>query len=125
MEVKVQIVDTDESCPSLPLVDGDGYARAVIWPGIGAHLRSMHLIHLNSGAQTKEQRHPMEAVYYVIEGDAIAIDPSNGSSQVATQGSMIFVEPDTSYEIHATSMTAKIVGGPCPPDPHLYEHLKS
>lgn len=123
MDDKVQIIQADDHCPSLPLIEGKGDARAVVWPGIGAQMRSVHVIELGPGAHTKPQRHPMEAVYYVIEGDAVALDDSDGSRQAAVAGSMIFVEPDTPYEIHADGAAVKMVGGPCPPDPTLYEHL--
>lgn len=125
MDDKIQIVDADDQCPSLALVEGEGYARAVIWPGIGAQMRSVHLFDLGPGAKTKRQHHPMEAVYYVVEGQAVAVDPSDGSRQAARAGSMIFVEPDTPYEICADGGSVRIVGGPCPPDPTLYEHLES
>jgi quercetin dioxygenase-like cupin family protein len=119
----VQIVDADDTCPELPLVDGGGVARAVIWPGIGASLRSMHLVELEPGARTVPQRHPMEAVYYVIEGRAVAWDLADGASHRVGVGSMIFIEPETEYVISADGHRARFVGGPCPPDPDLYRHL--
>lgn len=123
VEEKVQIIEADGTCPALPLVEGEGSAQAVIWPGVGAQLRSMHLIDLRPGARTIEQRHPMEAVYYVVEGSARAVDTSDGSSYRVSQGVMIFVEPDTPYEIHADDGVVRLVGGPCPPDPALYRQL--
>lgn len=119
---KVQIVDMDSGCPELPLVEG-GTARAVIWPGIGAVYRSMHVLELEPHGRTIEMRHPMEAVYYVIAGDAVVSDPAAGESHTVTTGSMIFVEPDTSYVIAANGRAVRLVGGPCPPDPALYEGL--
>jgi mannose-6-phosphate isomerase-like protein (cupin superfamily) len=120
---KVQIVDADANCPALPLVEGQGQARAVIWPGIGARLRSVHMFELAPGDHTKTQCHPMEAVYFVVEGEAFAVDPSVGSRERVMAGSMIFVEPDTPYEIHADGGPVRFFGGPCPPDPALYEDL--
>jgi quercetin dioxygenase-like cupin family protein len=120
---KVQIVDADETCPQLPLIQGGGSARAVIWPGVGASQRSMHLIELDAGARTVPMRHPMEAVYYVIEGRAEATDLGDGSSFNVGTGSMIFIEPKTQYVISADGEQVQIVGGPCPPDPSLYRHL--
>jgi quercetin dioxygenase-like cupin family protein len=120
---KVQIVDADDSCPALPIVEEGGQARAVIWPGIGARERSMHLIELAPGGRTIPMRHPMEAVYYVISGAARATDLSDDAVQEAVVGSMIFVEPDTRYVISADGEGASLVGGPCPPDPALYAGL--
>lgn len=120
-EDQVQIVSADGDCPELPIVSGEGSARAVIWPGMGAELRSMHLIELADGASTIDLRHPMEAVYFVIEGAGVAED-GDERHDVQT-GCMIFVEPDTTYRIEARG-GLRLVGGPCPPDPSLYEELK-
>lgn len=117
----VQVVDVDHLCPLLPLVDGEGSARAVVWPGIGAKERSMHLFALEEGSSTVEMTHPSEATYYVIEGDAVTVDRSDGSEQQVEKGSMIFVEAHTSYVISARNGGVRFVGGPCPPDPQMYE----
>jgi mannose-6-phosphate isomerase-like protein (cupin superfamily) len=117
---KVQIVDSDDSCPALPIVEGDGVARAVIWPGVGAAARSMHRITLNPGAQTVALRHPMEAVYYVISGVAVIHDEANGVPYPLRPGSMAFVEPDTSYVLASGDGRVELVGGPCPPDGGMY-----
>jgi mannose-6-phosphate isomerase-like protein (cupin superfamily) len=120
----VQVVDCDEACPRLPIVDGEGIARAVIWPGAGARLRSMHLIRLGSQARTIEMTHPMEAVYYVISGAVLATDVSTRSTQRAVDGSMILVEPGTPYLLRAEGAAVEMVGGPCPPDRAIYDHLE-
>jgi quercetin dioxygenase-like cupin family protein len=120
---EVQVVDCDDACPSLPIVEGEGLARAVIWPGIGARSRAMHLIRLAEGARTVPMSHPMEAVYYVISGTVVATDQTDRSTHRAKDGSMIFVEPSTTYVLLADRGAAEIVGGPCPPDPAAYEPL--
>ena len=33
---QVRVLDAGEACPALPLVDGEGVALAMIWPGVGA-----------------------------------------------------------------------------------------
>src|SRR5262245_37425194 len=98
---EVRVLLADEECPALPLVDGDGVARAVIWPGIGAQLRSMHRISLAPGARTIPQRHPMEAVYYVLSGEGIVRDPEQSPEQPLVEGSMVHVEPGTAYVLEA------------------------
>lgn len=121
MAEQIQVLDAGNSCPPLALVDGEGSARAVVWPGVGANQRSLHLFELPAGARTIEMKHPMEAVYFVIAGTATARDLGDGAEQTATTGSMIFVEPDTPYVISADGGHTRLVGGPCPPDPSLYE----
>ncbi len=119
----VQILDSGETCPKLPLVEGTGEARAVVWPGVGATMRSFHRISMANGARTVELTHPMEAVYYVISGTAAALDLSDGTRHALTAGSFAHVEPATPYVIKAGSGGAEIIGGPCPPDRAIYEHV--
>lgn len=121
---EVQILDTGPDCPLLPIVEGAGEARAVVWPGMGASMRSMHRISLGGGSRTVELTHPMEAVYYVISGGADAIDTSDGSRHPLIEGSYAHVEPGTPYVIEAGEEGAELMGGPCPPDPTLYAHLE-
>jgi quercetin dioxygenase-like cupin family protein len=115
----VQVLDAVG--PRLALVDGEGEARAVVWPGVGARLRSLHLISLRAGARTRSQRHPGEAVYYVVEGSGEVRDPDGGEPHPLEAGSMIHVAPDARYAIAARGAGVELVGGPSPPDPALYE----
>jgi mannose-6-phosphate isomerase-like protein (cupin superfamily) len=121
---EIRVIDADDRCPELRLVQGDGVARAVIWPGMGAAVRSMHRITLRPGARTTSLRHPMEAVYYVISGMALVEDQSDGAPVRLRPGSMVFVEPDTPYVFAAPNDQVEIVGGPCPPDDSLYGGMK-
>ena len=119
------MLDAGEECPALPLVDGEGVARAVIWPGIGAQLRSMHRISLAPGARTIPQRHPMEAVYYVMSGGGIVSRPRAPTEQPLVEGAMVHVEPGTAYVLEAGPEGIEILGGPCPADPALYAGLST
>jgi mannose-6-phosphate isomerase-like protein (cupin superfamily) len=119
----IRVVDADDRCPELRMVQGDGVARAVIWPGMGAAARSMHRITLRPGARTTSLRHPMEAVYYVVAGMALVEDQADGAPVRLRPGSMVFVEPDTTYVFAAPDDRVEIVGGPCPPDESLYYGL--
>jgi mannose-6-phosphate isomerase-like protein (cupin superfamily) len=121
---RVRILKDDENCPDLPIVDGSGRAWAVVWPGVGARFRSLHHISLDSRSRTVELTHPMEAVYYVMEGTATALDTSHDSRQELRQGSMAHVDPGTSYVFEAGPEGAEILGGPCPPDPNMYAHIE-
>lgn len=119
---EIQVVALDDG-PSLPVVEGEGTAHAVIWPGMGAQLRSMHRIELGRGGRTIELRHPAEAVYYVIQGDGVALDVDAGEQQALRDGAMIHIDPDTTYVLRAGASGMSLVGGPSPPDPALYEDL--
>ena len=78
--------------PELAIVDRGGSARAVIWPGMGAELRSLHRISLQAMGRTKQLAHPSEAVYYVISGSgAICKDPES-PQEALVEGSMVHVD---------------------------------
>jgi len=109
--------------PELPIVDGEGSARAIVWPGVGARFRSMHRISLGAGARTVALRHPMEAVYYIVAGGGSVRDGDAHATTALIEGSMIFVEPGTRYAIEAGAEGIEVLGGPCPPDPALYAGL--
>lgn len=121
---RVRILKDDENCPDLPLVEAGGRAWAVVWPGVGARIRSLHHISLDSRSRTVELTHPMEAVYYVMEGTATVLDTSDDSRQELRQGSMAHIDPGTPYVFEAGAEGAEILGGPCPPDPSMYAHIE-
>ena len=110
---RVQVLGPDG--PSLPLVEGDGSATALVWPGCGARLRSMHLITLGSAARSRPQSHEHEAVYYVIGGTGTV-----GSHKVE-EGSMVHVAPGVSYVFEAGDDGLELIGGPSPADESLYK----
>lgn len=120
---RVAVLDADERCPRLPLVGGRGEAYAVVWPGVGAGMRSMHRISLAAGSATLPQRHPMEAVYAVIGGGGTVRDPDTGAAEPLVDGSIFHVEPGTAYIVEAGAGGIELVGGPCPADPALYRNL--
>jgi hypothetical protein len=118
---EVRVLGVADHGPPLPIVEGEGSARAIVWPGIGAAYRTMHRIELAGGSRTVPLKHVMEAAYYVIRGDGVVRDPENGDGHPLTEGSMIFVEPGTAYLIEAGSAGMLLLGGPCPADPALYQ----
>ena len=120
---RVAVFDADERCPRLPLVAGAGEAYAVVWPGVGAEMRSMHRISLGPGSATVPQRHPMEAVYAVIGGGGAVRDPDTGGVEALVDGAIFHVEPGTAYVVEAGAGGMELVGGPCPADPALYRSL--
>jgi quercetin dioxygenase-like cupin family protein len=116
---RVQVVDADAG-PELDLVEGGGSARAVIYPGMGADLRSMARISLPAGGSTVRLSHPSDAVYYVISG-AGAVGDEDGTEQSLVEGSMVHVDAGTAYTLRGGDAGLEAVGGPAPADPALYE----
>ena len=106
--------------PDLDIIRGAGTCTPVIWPGMGAAERSIHLLLLGPDSRTIWMRHPSEAAYYVAEGEARIVDPDGGSSWPLGPGSMFHIGSGTTYGIHTGALGARILGGPCPPDPALY-----
>ena len=123
----VSVIDSaGENCPSLPLIDGDGSAKAIMWPGNGAEHRSFHLIELALGARTIPLSHAGESVYYIISGSGVVEDLGGGGTQQLVEGAMVHIGGGDHYRFAASAGIAmKILGGPCPADPGLYQSLKT
>ena len=117
---EIRILALNEG-PPLAIVESGGTAHAVVWPGMGAELRSIHRIDLGPGGRTVALRHPAEAVYYVMDGEGEAIDLGAGEDQALRPGAMIHVEAQTAYTLRAGPVGMSVVGGPSPADPNLYE----
>jgi mannose-6-phosphate isomerase-like protein (cupin superfamily) len=117
------VVTPADRGPELQIVTGDGTAHAVIWPGMGARLRSMNRISLGGGARTIPLTHPSDAVYYVISGSGEAVDGDTTERGALVEGSMVHVDAGTPYELVAGEDGMELIGGPCPADPSLYEGM--
>ncbi len=120
--MRTQVLRSDRDYVALPLVQGGGEVRAVVWTGMAARHRSMHYIALAVGGRTVPHRHPdSEAVYYVISGEGAIEDLDAGSSHPVHPGSVVLITAGSGYQIAAGAGSALVcVGGPCPPDPALY-----
>jgi mannose-6-phosphate isomerase-like protein (cupin superfamily) len=111
-----------DSGPLLDLVDGDGSARAIVWPGMGARHRSLHRIRLAPGAATRELRHPSDAVYAVVDGSGEVHELGGAARALPVgTGAMVHVDRGTAYQVSAGAAGMELVGGPAPADPGLYE----
>ena len=121
----VRVLDSAEACPELAIVEQGGSARAVVWPGVGALHRSMHLLRLDADGATKALSHPSDAVYHLCEGSVTVADHDSGESFDIGVGAMLHIDAGTTYRIEAGTDGALLVGGPCPPDPALYEDLEA
>ncbi len=117
---RVRILRLGDDRPTLPLIEGDGVARAIVWPGIGAEHRSLHEIVLAPGSSTVPQRHPSEAVYHLTVGGGVVRDLDTGETADLRVGSMIHVDEGSGYQFVAGPEGAELIGGPCPPDPAIY-----
>jgi mannose-6-phosphate isomerase-like protein (cupin superfamily) len=120
--MNVQVLRADRDYLPLPLIEGGGEVRAVVWPGMQARHRSMHYILLPAEMRTIPQRHATsEAVYYVIRGEGIIEDLDAGSVHPVHAGSVVLITPGSTYRIAAAARSdITCVGGPCPPDAALY-----
>lgn len=107
--------------PELAIVEGEGSARAIVWPGTGARLRSLMRIRLEPGARTVALSHPGEAVYYVIDGAGSVAEAGGTEGGGIETGAMVHVDGGTGYVISAGAEGLDLVGGPSPADPALYE----
>ena len=118
---RVQVVRGGAEAVPLPLIASGGEALAVVWPGVGAQHRSLHRFLLEAGGRTIDLQHPSESVYYVRSGSAAVTDGDSGTRHALVEGSMVHVDPSTVHGFTAGPEGAEIVGGPCPPDPSIYE----
>ena len=121
---EVRVLDSGEACPELTIVENGGKALAVVWPGVGALHRSMHMVRLDGDGRTKPLSHPSDAVYHLCEGSATAVNGDSGESFEIGVGAMLHIDAGTTYRIDAGPAGALLIGGPCPPDPALYQHLE-
>jgi quercetin dioxygenase-like cupin family protein len=104
----------------LPIIKGDGSARAVVWPGTGAEMRSIHLIQLAPSSETVRLVHPGESVYYVLDGSGTVAGEGPAPATALAPGAMVHVGPVTAYRFAAGADGLEIFGGPCPCDPASY-----
>jgi quercetin dioxygenase-like cupin family protein len=117
----VQVIPLRGNGPLLPIVLGDGAARAVIWPGTGAAMRSIHLIQLAPSSGTVLQVHPVESVYYVMDGTGTVAGDGPSPGAALSPGAMVHVGPGTAYRFVAGTGGLEFFGGPCPCDPASYD----
>jgi quercetin dioxygenase-like cupin family protein len=116
---EIQVLDLTAG-PELAIVEGEGAARAVVWPGMGASLRSLHTISLAAGAHTVELSHPSEAVYYAASGTGTAVDTASGDEHELVAGAMVHIDAGTPYVLRAGTAGLELLGGPSPADERLY-----
>ena len=118
----VTVIDSlREGCPTIPIVEGRGSARVVVWPGSGAVCRTFHYIDLLQRSSTVRLQHQGEGVYYVVKGEGHVIDVDTGARMALREGAMVHVGAGDAYRFATEEGTLTILGGPCPADASLYE----
>lgn len=121
----IQVVDVVHA-QEIPIVEGDGNAKVVVWPGMGAQFRTFQLITLGANARTVQLRHPAsDAAYYVLTGQGRVVDLGTGEANNLAEGGMVHIDANDPYQFVASSDGMRILGGPCPADPALYVDLKA
>jgi mannose-6-phosphate isomerase-like protein (cupin superfamily) len=116
----VRVIDSRGACPDIPIVDGEGWAKAVIWPGNGARYRTFQIIHLGAGSATRGLEHDSDSVYYVLRGAGLIEDLRRESGETIVEGSMMHIDAGDRYRIRAGEDGLELLGGPCPADPRWY-----
>jgi mannose-6-phosphate isomerase-like protein (cupin superfamily) len=125
MSESIQVIDASHS-REIPIVDGIGNAKVVIWPGMGAHYRTLQVITLGEHSKTVQLCHPeSDAAYYVIKGQGKVLNIQTGKSQDLGEGGMVHIDAKDGYQFIASSSGMRIIGGPCPADASLYVGLTS
>src|SRR5215469_14558527 len=99
--IGVQVIPLRGTGPLLPIIKGEGSARAVIWPGTGAEMRSIHLIQLAPTSETVLLVHPGESVYYVLDGSGTVAGEGPVPATALAPGAMVHVGPQTAYRFAA------------------------
>ena len=126
MAARVSIHDIEGDGPLLPILDGPGEVRAVIWPGMGAAHRSIHRYRIEPGGATIPLRHPGEAVFFVHAGEGEVEDPDSGDVHPLRVSEIVHVDAGTRYRFRCTGAEPLILlGGPAPPDPAMYEDSRA
>jgi len=123
MAIKVLRVDRD--FVKIPLVKG-GFARGVIWPGMGAKYAGMNYFVMKPGEENVPHIHERsENIFYVIQGRGLAIDGDAGIEHPIEKGCVVYVQPRTTHMVRSLGPKDYIsVDFQCPPDLKLYERLK-
>ena len=119
----VQVLKLRSQGSDLPIIDGLGSARAVIWPGMGATERCINYVELEAGSSTVWLVHTTEAVYYVMSGIGTVLGDETPDGWTLGEGSIVHISDGSRYRFHAQDGGLTLFGGPCPTDPAMFDHL--
>ncbi len=118
---KVRVIDSRGELPEVCIVEGTGWAKAIVWPGNGARYRTFQVIHLGAGSSTRSLDHPTDSVYYVMQGAGVVEDVKIKAQTTIVEGSMIHIDAGDHYRIRASETGLELLGGPCPADQRWYD----
>lgn len=124
LENLVQVIDSSVSHEELPLINGAGKARVVLWPAAGARYRTMHILDLLADDRTVDFRHAADCVWYAPRGAGNIRNLDDQSVLPLTEGAMLHIDAGDSYRFEALEDGMTAIGGPVPADQVLYETLK-
>ena len=125
MSESIQVIDSVHS-QEIPIVDGIGNAKVVVWPGTGARHRTYQVINLGENSKTVQLCHPeSDAAYYVLKGQGSVFDVGTGEAQELGEGGMVHIDAKDRYQFVASASGMDLLGGPCPADISLYAGLKT
>jgi mannose-6-phosphate isomerase-like protein (cupin superfamily) len=119
----VQVLKLSSKGTELPIIDGLGTARAVIWPGMGATERCINFVELEAGSSTVWLEHATEAVYYVMSGTGVVVGDDAPDGWPVLEGSIVHISDGSRYRFQAQEGGLTLFGGPCPTDPAMFDHL--
>ena len=119
-----RVVDSAHDCPEIPIIEGPGNARVVMWPGNDALFRTFQILTLEAGSRSKPLSHGSDAVYYVMSGAGSIADLESNEVSALVEGAMVHIDAGDRYQFDANNgERMKILGGPCPADETLYAGL--
>lgn len=115
----LRVVTPDQWGSDLGLVRGGSW-RTIVGAGNPSACRTLHDLRFTAGSATPRLSHPVEAVYYMIEGTATVTEhlASGVRRHPLGEGSMFHAHAGAVYEIESGT-GARLVGGPSPVDPRL------
>jgi mannose-6-phosphate isomerase-like protein (cupin superfamily) len=119
----VQVLQLSNKGTDLPIIDGLGTARAVIWPGMGATERCINYVELEAGSSTVWLEHTTEAVYYIMSGTGTVLGDDALNEWPVLEGSIVHISDGSRYRFQAQDGGLTLFGGPCPVDPAMFDHL--
>ena len=120
--MSIKILNPEKDYVLLPLTKGEGYAKAIIWPGMGAKHGTMNYIYMKAGAENVPHVHPtQEDMFYVVQGSGVVVDCDQNIEYQFKKGDFVYIPPGVTHTVISHGPEDYIsVGGPCPVDKNVY-----
>lgn len=119
----IRILRADREFVPLPGAAGEE-SRAIVWPGMGARAGTIHFTTVQPGHSTQPRRFPnSELSFYAMQGRGKITDLDLFSEHPFDTMDMAHVLPGVLHQVaNRGTDPLIIIGGPCPPEPALYEN---